>query len=403
MNSKKIFLGLLTLTLPILLLAGCGQKTSCSQTFGTQDLSSNGTSNSSCGTSGGIGGGTGGAAAAYVYFPGASDLEGASLSTSGSFTALTGTFPTLAGAAIDDMTIVSGKFVYLPFSDINAVQAFTINHTTGALTEVQGSPYVLQPGATADTVVSDPTGRFLFVGSEFASAISVFSIDATSGALTEAPGSPFLSFNVTSADSLAVDGSGKFLYVAQQLPNIPIAVFSIDQNNGALSEIAGSPFDLGIATVHTDASGKFLLGVAGILDQGASTNDDHLYVFSIDSAGVPTPVPGSPFVTNFAPFEFAIHPNGKFVYTMGDDSSGAVAAVEGFQMDTTTGAITALSNSPFSNLPEAAQCKFEQTGAEMFCSTAAGLSVFNVDSSSGALTHTVTDLSAPNFPFAVTD
>lgn len=409
MNSRTQALVLLLVASLITVLAGCGQKTNCSGGgFGSGGTGSGtggvNTGGSSCGGSGG-GGGGGLSAAALVYYVTPTDVEGASLSTSGSFATITGvTWPTLAGTTVDDAVIASGKFLYLPFSDISAVQALAINRTTGGLTEIQGSPFALQPGVGADSVAVDPQGRFLFVGDEFGSAISVFQIDPTTGALTEAPGSPFLSFNVISADSLAVDGTGKFLYVGQQFANVPIAAFSIDQNNGALSEIAGSPFALGLATVHADSSGNFLLGVAGIVDQGASTNDNHISVFSIEpTTGALTPVTGSPFATNFAPFEFAIHPNGKFVYTMGDDSSGALAAVEGFQLDQTTGAITALANSPFSSLPISFQCKFEQSGGEMFCATGGGFSVFTTSPTTGDLSNTVPDLAAPNFPFAVTD
>src|SRR4029077_14702777 len=130
-----------------------------------------------------------------------------------------------------------------------------------------------------------------------------FKIDQTTGALTTT--GTFQSFNMVSADSLAVDGKGNFLYAGQGdiVTPLPIVAFSIDQRSGALTEIAGSPFNLGVATVHADSSGKFLLGVAGILDQSSTATDDHISVFSIDpTIGTPNPVAGSPFLTTAAPF-----------------------------------------------------------------------------------------------------
>ncbi len=336
---------------------------------------------------------------------GAGIIEAAGLSSSGTLALLNPfTPPTLPSTGTDNMVIVNKQFLYVPMGN-STLQAFTINHTGGALTPIAGTPF---PAPGADSAISDPKGRFLFVGDEFAGQIAVFQIDQTTGALTTT--GTFQSFNMVSADSLAVDGNGKFLYVGQgsTTPLIPIVAFSIDQNTGALTEIAGSPFNLGVATVHADSSGKFLLGVSGVLDQPNSATDDHISVFSINStSGTPTAVAGSPFSTTAAPFEFAIHPSGQFVYTFGEDRTGAVAALEGYQLNTSTGALTALPGSPFTSLPIVQDCQFDQSGGAAFCIDAVGgakFSVLTANPTTGALTHTVQDLTVTNnFPFAITD
>src|SRR5581483_5067305 len=104
---------------------------------------------------------------------------------------------------------------------------------------------------------------------------------ANTGALTQSPGSPF-TYGVSSADQFTVDGNGKFLYVGQQSTTLPLYAFMIDQNTGAISPVTGSPFPLGVSTVHADPSGKFLLGVAGYVDEGGSSGDNHVHVFAID-------------------------------------------------------------------------------------------------------------------------
>ena len=386
----------------------------CSGGCPTSSLASTGSSSGPTGgvTTGGsvCGPGTttpgGGNSAALVYYLGSSNILAASLSTTASFAPITTvTPPTLPSSSTDNMLIVNKKFLYVPMGD-STVQAFTINRTSGALTPIAGSPFSAPGGA--DTAVTDPAGRFLFVGGEVIGEIAVFQIDANTGVLTLSPGSPFTSFNLISADSMTVDGKGKFLYVGQLSSTNPVAGFSIDQNNGSIAEIIGSPFPLGIATVHADPSGKFLLGVAGILDNGNPIHDQHVYVFSIDATtGAPTAVAGSPFLTTSAPFEFAIHPSGKFVYTFGEDNAGAVGAVEGFQIDTTTGALSALPGSPFTTLPFVSDCQFDQGGGEAFCVDlifGSKFSVLTTNATTGALTHTVQDLSVSNnFPFAVTD
>jgi 6-phosphogluconolactonase (cycloisomerase 2 family) len=306
------------------------------------------------------------------------------------------------------MLIVSKKFVYIPQSSTTNVEGFSINRSSGALSLIPGTPVTLT--FPADTIASDPQGRFLFIGNESGGDIASFKIDPVTGALTPAPNSPLTVTGISSADVFTVDGAGKFLYVGEQNDSSGALVhgFSIDQTTGALTAIPGSPFALGVATLHADPSGRYLLGVRGYVDLGGTSGDNNIYVFNIDpTTGFPSPVSGSPFPMSASANEFAIHPTGKLVYTMDVDASGSPTAMEGFQMDQTTGILTPLAGSPCSTLPTAAQCLFEQSGVAMFCADryfGTNFEVFNVDGNTGALTHTVTNLGVGNnIPFAVTD
>ncbi len=383
--------------------AGCGG--GCPTTTLSSSASSGGstggtsTGGTACGP--GTNPGGGGNTAALLYYLDNSNILGASLSTTGTFANLTGfTPPTLPSSAGNDMVIVNKKFLYLPQSDSLTIQAFTIDHASGTLTAINGSPF---PTAGADSIASDPLGRFLFVGNATTGQVSVFQINSTTGALVAAPSSPFSAFNLDFAQVLAVDGTGKFLYVGQDLPALPIYVFSIDQNTGALSQAVGSPFGLGVAGVRTDFTGKFAIGLTG------TTGDNHLYVFAIDpTTGALSPVNNSPFVTvTSTPLNLRIHPSSQFVYSFGLDSNSNFAAIEGFAIDPSSGALTALSNSPFTTLPIVADCKWDQGGGEAFCSDVASsaFSVLDTNTSTGALAHTVTDLTVSNdaVPFAPTD
>ena len=329
--------------------------------------------------------------AAFLYYLGTNSILGASLSTTGTFAALTTTAPTLPSSVGSDMLIVNKKFLYLPQSDSLTIQAFTIDDTNGALTAVSGSPF---PSVSADSIASDPAGRFLFAGSDTTGQITVFQINATTGALVAAPGSPFSAFNLDFVHVLAVDGSGKFLYASQGSSFLPVYAFSIDQNTGALSQVIGSPFLLNVAGVRTDFTGKYAVGLSGIF------GDNHLYVFAIDATtGALSAVPNSPFVTSAnTPYDLRVHPSSQFVYSFGQDASNNIAPIEGFQLDPATGALTALTGSPFSLLPTVADCKWDQGGGEAFCPNAAGnaFTVLDTNTSTGALTHTVTDLSVTN-------
>jgi 6-phosphogluconolactonase len=396
------------LVLVVALVAALGW-TACGGGCPTTSLSSSGgagggspggvnTGGTTCGSGNN---GTGGKSAAFLYYLGTNDILGASLSTSGTFTNLTSvTPPTLPSSVGADMIVVNKTFLYLPQSDSLKIQAFTIDHTSGALTAISGSPF---PTAGADSIASDPAGRFLFVGNNTTGQIAVFQINATKGVLTPAPNSPVTAFNLDFVHVLAVDGSGRFLYAGQGSPFLPIYGFSIDQNTGALSPIAGSPFALNVAGVRTDFSGKHAVGLSG------TVGDNHLYVFAIDpTTGGLSSVSGSPFPTTATRlFDLKIHPRGQFVYSFGQDANSNIAALEGFTLDPTSGALTALPGSPFTTLPKVADCKWDQGGAEAFCANAAtsAFSVFDTNASTGALAHTVTDLSVVSnaVAFAPTD
>jgi DNA-binding beta-propeller fold protein YncE len=73
------------------------------------------------------------------------------------------------------------------------VSAYSIDGTTGALTPVAGSPFPAGFGSLSVTV--DPTGQFAYVANRGFSpdngTVSAYTIDGTTGALTEIAGSPF--------------------------------------------------------------------------------------------------------------------------------------------------------------------------------------------------------------------
>ncbi len=394
---------LLVVTIAALFLAvgcggGCPSQTGGS-TGGNTGGPASGVGNSSCPAGPGPGPGPSGNIS-YVYYMSAASLEAAAFNTSGTFGQLIPfTAPTLPSSSLNSMAIVNNKFLYIPVNGFSNVQAFSISQTTGTLTTIMGSPFQAQ--AADDSVTSDPAGRFLFVGGRFSPAVSVFQINPSTGALTPAPGSPFQSFNLVFSNSLAVDSTGKFLYVGQTSGSNPIAAFAIDQTTGALTEIPTSPFHFGVSVLAATPSGSFLLGIAD--DTGVS-GDNHISVFSINTTtGTLAPVSGSPFTTVKVPWALSIHPNGKLVYASTVDSSQNVSAMEGYQLNT-SGTLTAIQGSPFATIPVVAGCQFVQNGADAICMNTTGFSVLGVNTTTGALSHTVPDLvSAGNFPFAATN
>jgi len=254
----------------------------------------------------------------------------------------------------------SGKFLYTADRQSNSVSGYAINTSTGGLTAIAGSPFTIpaegeesEPGPQQLTV--DPSGRFLYVSNHLTGDISGFTINATTGALTLMSGSPFSDQETPDSNiqpfALVVVPSGQFLYVTNH-GSSTLSVYSVNAGTGALTPIAGSPFDITIGEddeqcdsepygVSVSPSGQFLF----VADNGC----DAVSVFSLNAmTGVPTLTPNSPFSVVagdcFAGVnDDTLDATGRFLY-VADASCGAVTA---FSVDPTTGDLTEIAGSPF--------------------------------------------------------
>lgn len=166
----------------------------------------------------------------------------------------------------------SGYFLYVGEAD--RVQMYSLDSSTGALAGVSpegmfvssvGNPRV--PVVTRATAPVNYVPRFLYVTFNNSKLIYGFSIDTTTGALTDLPGSPFPGSSSALMDSpgyyvFTGDPSGKFLYTSGSYgPDSIVTAFSIDSITGALSEV-GNYTSTGptgsIRSLAVDPSGKYL-------------------------------------------------------------------------------------------------------------------------------------------------
>jgi 6-phosphogluconolactonase (cycloisomerase 2 family) len=145
-----------------------------------------------------------------------------------------------------------GKFVVVANQGTNNVAVFSLDATTGALTEVPGSPFASgqQPGPVAiDPPVlagtGAPSGKFVFVGDTGGNSLSAYAIDSA-GSLTPVPGTPIPLGANAQPSSIAVDLAGKFVYVS--IAPQEVAGFALDPSTGVLTPITGSPFSVGAVT-----------------------------------------------------------------------------------------------------------------------------------------------------------
>jgi len=369
MTTRVCVLLSVVVVLAALLLGSCGHYI-CSKgaTFGGSTCS---------GSSGGLGtGGSGGTAAAFAFMEDQGIIYGASLDTSGNF-ALIPNFAspgqTLSG--IGGMVIVQKKWMYIALTGGLAIQAYSINGTTGALTKISGSPY---SSSDSTAITADPAGKFLFLCGQDNDHVSVFSINQTDGSLTLAGTgvSAGLGFAVNSS----TDGLGQYLYVTQGNLGNAVAVFKIN-SDGSLTPAAGNPYSVTIAQLRGEPTGKFMLGITGNGANNGFTADNNVYVYPINSDGSLGQY--TKYSTKNTPATFAVHPSGKLVYTFNGTVTGATA-VEGFTLDS-TGKLTELTSSPFTTMVANAGL-IDDNGTYLFLHPGTSVSVQGINTTTGALT-----------------
>jgi 6-phosphogluconolactonase (cycloisomerase 2 family) len=292
-------------------------------------------------------------------------------------------------------------------SPIGAIHAFTLNSSTGALSEAPGSPY--NAGFDPQQLAVDPTGRFLYATNQTSQDITGYSVDTSSGALTPLPGSPF--FIGGSPIVMGLDPTGRFLYVfaatttQNAINQESLFEYTIDDVSGALTLSSssptvweGGPGDLVTSIAFNPIGNLAYLGqtpsaayngailicavdfTTGSLTQigsakPASAESDHLGVspagnfvystsrsnqsadvFTAGATGQLIEVSGSPYPVGNTPAAILAHPSGNFVYVVNENQpyqtnvnpSQYAGSISAFGVNAATGALTPISGSPFS-------------------------------------------------------
>jgi 6-phosphogluconolactonase len=198
----------------------------------------------------------------------------------------------------------TGKtFAYISNFGSNAISAFQIDTSTGALLTVKGSPF--KTGRGPEFLVSD-NGQYLYVSNVSSNSISAFAINGRTGALTPVPGSPFPVGR--QPKGIAVVPSANLLFVVNVRDN-NVSSLRIDAATGALSPIAQFPAGFGAFEAAVTPAGAFLY-LSDRLSGDVSG-------FAINStSGDLTPVPNSPFKTGQTPIGLVASRSGAFLYVV---------------------------------------------------------------------------------------
>jgi 6-phosphogluconolactonase (cycloisomerase 2 family) len=241
----------------------------------------------------------------------------------------------------------SNHYVYATIPAVNQIIAYREDPNSGVLTQISGSPYSVGEGARS--LVLHPSGKFLYVanpgqGGTSENDISLFTI-ASDGVLTEVTPRTPLGSSASQPQLLVMDPAGAFLYVMNISSGLGnISVFSIDSGSGALAQVLGSPFFIGLPPLNMQLapSGNFLyVSLAGGVD---GTNNGSVATFSVSGGALTLIGPLLPSTDGVNPYGLAIDPSGTFLYAS-NYGSNSIAV---FTIDS-TGSLAQVPGSPINN------------------------------------------------------
>jgi 6-phosphogluconolactonase len=233
-----------------------------------------------------------------------------------------------------------------------------------------------------------PNGKFAFSATNAGKQIYAFSVDPTTGVLTQTPHSPFNNTAFVLGHpypDIAVDPTSKFLYLASLNDNLVVG-FAIDQTTGDLTPI-GTSFPAGEGAGAIPAfspNGKFLYVMNQNPPAGATTGNS-VSAYSIDpSTGALTPIGAGAFPAGSNPTWISFRPDGQFAY-VSNTNNGAAGSISVYSVDS-TGALTAVGSPvPVENGP--ADLTIDATGTHLYVPNrgSSTISVFSIDPTAGTL------------------
>ena len=235
--------------------------------------------------------------------------------------------------------------------------------------------------------------RFAYVAGT--TGISAYSVNLDDGKLSEIAGSPFA--RDTRPFSIVVGPSDQFVYSATDTQSVH--AYSIDRATGALSEIVGSPSPAGnpghgyLGALLMHPSGKFVYALD--VDRGA-------WAFRVAASGALVQVEGSPFGPGGYPRDIAIDPSGQYAFVPGFLNNRLYT----LRIDTTSGALTQIAETFAGDSPSGVAV--DPSGKFAFVASGggpsgenAGVWSFSIDPATGTLTQ-IGSVAAGAYPYRVT-
>lgn len=268
----------------------------------------------------------------------------------------------MAGGCCTPEKVVSDvpAYAYVGNQSDNTISGYAVDNSSGALTAVPGSPFTGPTGPRQTAV--ELFGEYVYVANGGGSGVYGFSIASATGTLTAISGSPFP--GGAGPRGIVVDTSGEYVYTANRTDN-NVSGYVVNASSGVLTAVPGSPFAIpssseqapGPQKLTVDPTGKFLYVTDHLTGDIAG--------FTINtSTGALTLMSGSPFSDeetpniDIQPFAIVVAPSGKFVYVTNHGTS----TISVYSVNSTSGALTPVSGSPFA-IPPPSECNAQPYGA----------------------------------------
>ncbi len=302
-----------------------------------------------------------------------------------------------SGSAVN-LTVSSGvvsvanHYAYVPSATASTLSAYALNASTGALTALAGSPVTVPGSVQLYEAKVDPSGKFLYVTDDASPGhVFGFSINQSDGSLTAIAGSPFAAG--AGSQSLTFDASGAYVYVTNFDGN-SISAYAINSTSGALTELGGSPYSV----TGTNPNPSQIVSTGNhLFVANFGTNVVDVFTIAAGTGALTEGVAGSPFATGTGPDSLAIDPSGAVIYT-----ANFPASVSAFKVDASTGVLTPVAGNPQA-IPVSSYISIDPQGKFLFVTENTGVGVYPIDLSTGALGSAVagSPFAADNHPYSV--
>jgi 6-phosphogluconolactonase len=199
----------------------------------------------------------------------------------------------------------TGSFLYATAYGSSYVDAWSIDKTNGSLIPVAGEPYFLvgdsSQGGAADLAFAQG-GQHLVAAGWWDAQLTVYDVNTSTGALTNAPGSPIPmpSAEASNLISIAVDPQDRWWYL---YGNVPCPLCELP---GGMDIFTLTPQDTAEVVVYgpqcgdiilADPSGQFVYAIGNTTgDPECGAAPGAILGYSVNQTnGTLTPLPGSPF------------------------------------------------------------------------------------------------------------
>ncbi|HEY5603448.1 MAG TPA: beta-propeller fold lactonase family protein [Gammaproteobacteria bacterium] len=239
---------------------------------------------------------------------------------------------TRAGALDAELVTVEQPVTLLPHYAFvldqvsESLISYRIDIATGDFKEAARAKTGKQPVAVAQ----DPLNRFVYVANAGSNNVSAFAIDSASGALTEVEGSPYAVGE--NPRSIAVDANGWYLYTLNH-GSQDMSVFLIHVKKGQLAEAQGSPVPIKkqLLNLATDPTSRFVY----INSRDGKSVSVYRYRQAVTPSIFEISEHGSPFVFDTVPNDLVVDPTGRFALVL----QGEAQQVSMFNVHVATGAL----------------------------------------------------------------